>query len=60
MECEPGGEMEMQETESPEDTPTGLASGRYRSRNAMIAPAIVTAGYPLGAVMMTFRDEQTS
>jgi len=48
--------MEMQETEAPEDTPAGLASGRYRSKYAMIATAIVTAQ----TVMMTFGGEQTS
>ena len=45
----------MQETEAPEDTPAGLASGRYRSRYAMIATAIVTAL----TVMMTCRGEQS-
>ena len=47
--------MEMQETEAPEDTPAGLASGRYRSKYAMIATAIVTAQ----TVMMTFGGEQS-
>ena len=47
--------MEMQETEAPEDTPAGLASGRYRSKYAMIATAIVTAH----TVIMTFGGEQS-
>ena len=45
----------MQETEAPEDTPAGLASGRYRSKYAMIATAIDAAP----TATMTARGEQS-